>query len=100
MRRNRGECNLFVFPLSLINVHIIAVYFIWVCRQAFVSRDVILQTKSYRTRHIRTILAAQARQRISKIKNEEELSRLSQESSAQVCARAGKIATVYWKVLK
>jgi len=63
--------------------------------QAFLSRDVLLSTKKQKDSHVRTLLIEQSQQR-----NEDELSRLSRESSEQTRARARKIATGYWKVLK
>jgi len=68
--------------------------------EAFLSRDVIVQRKRHRISHCRAILAAQARQRTSNGRDEEELARLSHKSSAHSCARARNIAAGYWKVLK
>ena len=63
-------------------------------QQAFLSQDVLLQTKRHKITHTRAILAAQA------VRDEEELARLSQKSSERARARAQKIAAGYWKVLK
>ena len=68
--------------------------------QAFLSRDVLLQTKRHKVAHGRAILVAQARQRTSAVRDEEQLAQLSRRSSDRARVRAQKIAAGYWKVLK
>ena len=68
--------------------------------EACLSRDVFKSTKEHKERHVHAVLAAQARQLTADVRDEEELSRLSQASSAPTRARAHKIAVEYWHVLK
>ena len=71
-----------------------------VMRQALLSRDELKWKIYHRLRHVRTLLAAQARQRTLNIRDDEELSLLSQRSSVRMCDRAHKFALRYWDVLK
>ena len=68
--------------------------------EGYVSRDVLRSTREHQDLHVRSVLAAQARQRAAEVWDEDELSRLSRASSAPACARAHKIAVGYWDVLK
>ena len=68
--------------------------------ESCLSRDVLRSTNEHKDFHVRTVLAAQARQRAADVRDEGELSRLARASSAPACTRAHKIAVGYWHVLK
>ena len=86
--------------LRTLNNHVVADPWLPHRGQAFTSRDVLLSTKRLKVEHARTVLAAQARQRASRVYDEEELSRLSRAYSEPAQRRAGMMAAGYWNVLR
>ena len=68
--------------------------------EMFLSRDEYMQTGERRRIHVRTILAAQERQRMLDIRNEEQLSLLSEQSSEWTVSRSRNLAAMYWDILK
>ena len=68
--------------------------------ESFLSRDVYMHTSEHRRIHVSTILAAQERQRMLDIRNEEQLSLLSERSSEWTVSRTRNHAAMYWDILK
>ena len=66
-----------------------------VMRQALLSHNELKWKVYHRLRHVRTLLAAQARQRTLNIHDDEELSLLSQRRSKRL-----QFALSYWDILK
>lgn len=60
------------------------------------SIDLMEETNTHKRVHVRTIIAAQARQEVMNIRDEEELVRLSRKSSWLTCEKARRAAR-YWQ---